>query len=163
MRYNRQEATPGRVCKDCVILDGKPAYLATRPAPHPGPRCHTHHNAKKRDSRLARKVKHVQRTYQLSAEDYDALYAFQGGKCALCPRRGTSGKRLAVDHDHHQAMIDGHAPDKGCPKCVRGLVCSTCNDVLAHARSSPDYFDRGAAYLRSWPMRRLQLAAERRV
>ena len=60
-----------------------------------------------------------------------------------------------MDHDHHQAMIDGHDPRKGCPKCVRGLVCSTCNDVLAHARSMPVFFARGRAYLDTWPMQRM--------
>jgi hypothetical protein len=156
MVYRRQEPTPGRVCVDC-LAEGTNSGLRPRPAPHPGPRCHTHHNAKKRDSRIARKVRHVERNFQISAEEYDALYAFQGGKCALCPRTGTSGKRLAVDHDHHQAMLDGHAPDKGCPKCIRGLVCSTCNDVLAHARSSPDYFARGREYLLDPPWKRLQI------
>lgn len=151
MVYERQPPTPGKVCVDC-LAEGVPTQ---RPAPNPGPRCHTHHNAKKRNARIARKVAHVQRTYSLTAEEYDALYAAQGGKCALCPRTGTSGKRLAVDHDHHQAMLDGHAPDKGCKNCVRGLVCSTCNDVLAHARSNPAYFERGASYLRQWPSRRV--------
>lgn len=148
--YAKQPPTPGRICKDCKAEGQR----TIRPAPHPGPRCHTHHNAAKRNRRLAAKVRRVEQTYGLTGEQYDALYAFQGGKCALCQvARGTSGKRLAVDHDHHQAMLDGHDPDKGCPKCVRGLVCSTCNDVLAHARSMPAFFVRGANYLRLWPAR----------
>ncbi len=146
--YAKPKATPGRVCVDC-----EPG--TRRPAPHPGPRCATHHNAKKRNARIARKVRHVENTYGLTAEQYDALYAFQGGECALkCGAKGTGAKRLAVDHDHHQAMLDGHAPDKGCPKCVRGLVCSVCNDVLAHARSNARYGHLLAAYLILWPARR---------
>ena len=148
MQYNRQPATPGRVCKDCGST--------TRPAPNPGPRCHTCHNAKKRAARLKAKTRHVERNFEISAEEYDALYRFQGGRCALCPRTGAS-KRLAVDHDHHQAMLDGHAPDKGCRNCIRGLVCSTCNDVLAHARSSVDYFTRAASYLTVPPWKRFMV------
>lgn len=158
MTYAKQAPTPGKVCVDCLVehtakFPGIPGMLNPRPAPHPGPRCHTHHNAKKRNARIARKVKHVERTYGLNAEQYDALYAFQGGRCALCRRATGASKRLAVDHDHAQAMRDGHAPNKGCPNCVRGLVCSTCNDVLAHFRSDPGAFERGAAYLREWPWR----------
>jgi len=139
------------VCIDCTAE----GITTRRAAPNPGPRCHTHHNKKKRDRRIARKVAHVERTYNLTAEQYDALLAYQGGRCAICRVARGTAKRLAVDHDHHQAMIDGHAPDKGCEKCVRGLVCSTCNDVLAHARSDPRYGQRLAAYLTRWPMTRM--------
>lgn len=157
--YEKAAATPGRVCRDCVMEGVK----RQRPAPYAGPRCATHNNAKKRNARIARKVAHVERKFSIGGEQYDALYAAQGGKCAMCLRATGASKRLAVDHDHHQAMIDGHAPDKGCPNCIRGLVCSTCNDVLAHARSSPDYFDRGAAYLRQWPAADVLTPGTRRV
>lgn len=154
-QYAKQPPTPGKVCKDCIVE----GITTRRPAPHPGPRCTTHANKAKRDRRLKSKIRHVENTYGLTAEQYDALYAFQGGRCALCQvATGAGKKRLAVDHDHHQAMLDGHNPDKGCPKCVRGLVCSVCNDVLAHARSMPAYFARGAAYLEVWPMKRLRVA-----
>lgn len=151
-KYPKTKPTPGKVCKDCKA-EGRPL---TRPAPHPGPRCASDHNKAKRDRRLAAKTRHVERTYGLTAEQYDALYAFQGGKCAICRvATGTGKKRLAVDHDHHQAMLDGHDPDKGCPSCVRSLLCAPCNDVLAHARSMPGFFARGQAYLEQWPARRM--------
>lgn len=150
--YPKQKPTPGKVCVDC-LAEG---ITTRRPAPHRGPRCTTHHNKKKRDTRLAAKGRHVEKTYGLTPEQYDELYMFQGGKCALCRvATGAGKKRLAVDHDHQQAMLDGHHPDKGCPNCVRGLVCGPCNDVLAHARSMPAYFGRGAAYLQRWPFRRM--------
>lgn len=144
-QYPKQKPTPGKICKDC--------RSATRPAPKPGPRCHTCHNKVQRDRRLARKIKHVENTYGLTDEMYNALYAFQGRRCAICQVATGESKRLAVDHDHHQAMLDGHHPDKGCNRCCRMLVCSTCNDILAHARSNPAFFDRAAAALRNWPAR----------
>lgn len=150
-QYAKQAATPGKVCRDCKA-EGRPL---TRPAPYPGPRCFSCHNAAKRNRRLASKIRHVERTYGLTAEQYDALYVLQGGRCAICQVATGASKRLAVDHDHHQAMLDGHAPDKGCPSCIRGLVCSTCNSALAHARSQVAFFERGAEYLRKWPMRRM--------
>lgn len=98
----------------------------------------------------------MENTYGLTPEQYDALLEFQGGLCALCRRARGVTKRLAVDHDHVQAMRDGHDPDKGCPECVRGLVCSTCNDVLAHARSEAAFFRRGADYLTISPWQHLR-------
>lgn len=150
-QYAKQAPTPGKVCKTCKA-EGRPL---TRSAPHPGPRCHTCHNAEKRRRRLAAKVRHVERTYGLTDDQYNALYELQGGRCAICQVATGASKRLAVDHDHHQAMLDGHDPDKGCPNCCRGLVCSTCNDILGHARSQTAFFLRGAAYLDKWPTRRM--------
>lgn len=160
--YPKPKATPGKVCKDCLAdwrLDRASDETAMpmkmrRPAPHPGPRCATHHNAERRARRIASKVKRIENTYQLSAADYDALYAFQGGRCALCRRATGATQRLAVDHDHRQALLDGHDPKKGCHNCVRGLVCSVCNDVLAHARDDHAFGYRVASYLLLPPWRR---------
>lgn len=146
-RYEKPKATPGKVCKDCAAENPGKNGAWSRPAPHPGPRCASHHRAEQRRRRLAAAGRRVENTYGLTPEQYDALLAFQDGLCALCRRAKGTTKRLAVDHDHQQAMRDGHDPDKGCPECVRGLVCGPCNDVLAHARSDPDYFSAGMAYL----------------
>lgn len=147
-RYAKTAATPGKKCKDC-----DPG--SKRPAPHPGPRCATHHNEIRRARRLASKVRHVEKTYEMSGEEYDALYAAQGGKCAICRRAtGAGRKRLAVDHDHRAAC--GHDPSKGCKGCTRGLLCSQCNDTLAHLRDDPEAFRRAAAYLTLWPTKRLR-------
>jgi hypothetical protein len=91
----------------------------------------------------------VQRTYSISPEQYDRLYAAQGGKCAICRRATGKGKRLAVDHDHSCCI-----GPVSCGRCVRGLVDSVCNDVLSHFRDNPEAFQRGAEYLRDWPSRR---------
>lgn len=65
----------------------------------------------------------VEKTYGLTAEQYQALLARQGGKCAICRARPKS-KRLAVDHDHGTGE-------------VRGLLCSRCNhDLLGSAWDS---------------------------
>lgn len=65
----------------------------------------------------------VEKTYGLTAEQYQTLLARQGGKCAICRARPKS-KRLAVDHDHGSGA-------------VRGLLCSRCNhDLLGSAWDS---------------------------
>lgn len=141
-----------KVCVDCVA-EGRPL---TRTAPYPGPRCYTHSLAKKRARRVSAKDAHVQRTYSLTPEQYNALLAFQGGKCYICGRR-PGRKRLAVDHDH--ACCPGPI---SCGRCVRGLVDSHCNHkIIGWLRDSPEAFERGAAYLRSWPSRRAGIVPPR--
>lgn len=130
-------------CKDCVVE----GITTLRPAPHPGPRCQTHHYRRKKAVRLAahRTVKEAQ--FSLGPGGYDKLLAAQGGACAGCGRvPGPRAKRLAVDHDH--TCCSGTT---SCGRCVRGLLCHRCNDVLAHMRDDPEKLIRLARYLREWP------------
>lgn len=65
----------------------------------------------------------IEKTYGLTAGQYDALLASQGGRCAICRARPKS-KRLAVDHDHKTGA-------------VRGLLCGRCNhDLMGSAWDS---------------------------
>lgn len=143
--------TAPRICKDCNAA-GLVAGRPLRPAPHPGPRCATHHREEMRRRRLAASGRHVQRTYTLTPDDYARLMTVQGNRCAICRRaqgnpNGDPRKRnLAVDHDH--TCCPGPT---SCGRCVRGLVCGPCNDMLAHARDDPEFFLRAVRYLREWP------------
>ena len=65
----------------------------------------------------------IEKTYGLTSSEYEALFAAQGGRCAICRARPKS-KRLAVDHDHKSGA-------------VRGLLCSRCNhDLMGSAWDS---------------------------
>jgi len=90
----------------------------------------------------------VEAQYNLPEGGYDALYEAQGGKCAMCRWATGKTKRLAVDHDHSCCPAGG-----SCGKCVRGLLCGTCNKIIGHARDDAEYFERGASYLRNPPAR----------
>jgi hypothetical protein len=137
-----------KLCKDCTVEDPTGKQAARRTAVHPGPRCHTHHNQRKREVRLANHGRRVQSVYSISAQQYAALLEFQGGRCAICRRATGQRKRLAVDHDH--SCCPGPT---SCGNCVRMLLCSACNDVLAHFRDDPLSLERAAANLRQWPSR----------
>lgn len=83
------------------------------------------------------------RRYGLTIETYDAMLAAQGGRCAVC-RAAEPGGRGAfhVDHDHRCC------PGKSsCGRCVRGLVCTTCNSAMGHAKDDPALLRAMADYI----------------
>lgn len=142
-----------KTCKDC-------AAGSKRAAPKPGPRCVTHWRAARKAVREEAWARRIHEIYGITADFYRQLLAFQGGTCAICQRATGAIKRLAVDHDHKQAVLDGHAVDHGCPNCVRGLLCSTCNrNVLGHLRDDPTALQRAIDYLASWPSRHVPSAS----
>ena len=131
-------------CKDCEAEGVK----ALRPTPFPGPRCTTHHREVTKARRSAIHEKSVQRTYGLAPGDYQRIYEHQSGVCAGCQRaKGTGRRKLAVDHDHKTGM-------------VRGLLCSTCNEILGHYRDDPRALMRLAEYLVNPPARAVLRASE---
>lgn len=89
------------------------------------------------------KASHEQRvmsTYGLGPGEYDALFAAQGGRCAIC--RQTRRQRLSVDHDHKSGL-------------VRGLCCRRCNGrLLTAALDRPEILRAAADYLEDPPARR---------
>ena len=121
-------------CVDC-ISEG----IAThREAKYPGPRCYTHHKARKRQTNSSRHEKHIKKMYGLTAEEYDIIYKYQGGRCAICRRATGTSVRLSVDHDHATGA-------------VRMLACKMCNRMLGHLRDDPEAFERAAECLRNPP------------
>lgn len=125
-------------CRDCVAEE----RTANRPAPFPGPRCATHHRARRRVVKAAQHERRSQSLYGLPPGGYQALYEAQGGRCAICRRATGASKRLAVDHDH--ACCPGPV---SCGKCVRGLLCGICNRYVGLLGDDPNAFLRGYAYL----------------
>jgi hypothetical protein len=73
--------------------------------------------------------------YGITTAQYEALLAHQGGVCAGCGvSECPSGKALSVDHDHECCPPGANTiAERGCGRCVRGLLCTVCNtsDVLA--------------------------------
>lgn len=67
--------------------------------------------------------------YKLTPTSYRALLVTQRGVCGIC-RRGTwrleHPAPLAVDHDH----VCCRDRKRTCGKCVRGLLCPSCNGYL---------------------------------
>lgn len=134
-------------CKDCTAEAAQGVVVGSRPAPHPGPRCSTHHFRRRKGTKKNQHERYVQRVYGLGEGDYDRIYEFQGGKCALCRRSTGVSKRLAVDHDHDTGLAYGE-------------LCGPCNkDVLGWSRREIAYFERCIEYLKNPPCRQLGIIA----
>lgn len=63
--------------------------------------------------------------YHITPERYLELLEAQEGVCAIC-KRPPGERRLHVDHDHSCCP----AASKSCGKCVRGLLCFSCNSKI---------------------------------
>lgn len=122
------------ICKDCKAE----GVQTRRPAPHPGPRCATHHRARKRATSEGAWAKRIEATYGLTREDYFALLEYQGGTCAICKVARGVVKRLSVDHRHSNGTVSG-------------LLCGSCNNLLGRGRDDPEFFRRAADYLEDPP------------
>jgi len=77
--------------------------------------------------------------------DYDALFAEQDGKCAICEEewkplnwRGQKSRRMHRDHNHLTLT-------------PRGLLCQACNrhlkEKLGHKVITPDWYLKAYNYL----------------
>jgi hypothetical protein len=59
---------------------------------------------------------HLRINYGITLEEYELLFLYQDGHCALCPAVPTI-RALAVDHDHDTGEI-------------RSLLCLRCNKFI---------------------------------
>lgn len=122
-------------CVDCV----REGVTTKRKTPHPGPRCTSHHRLVKKARSQGTWEARILATYGITAEEYWAIHAAQGGRCAICGKGTGATKRLSIDHDHESGI-------------VRGLLDSNCNvHVLGHLRDSREALQRAIDYLDSPP------------
>jgi Recombination endonuclease VII len=136
----------GTACKTCGST--------TRAVRRPGPRCATCARATRRTQRTQRHGNHVLRDFGLTVDQYWGIYAAQGGRCALCRVANGRARRLAVDHDH---ACCPSVPT--CGRCVRGLLCSVCNQWLGHVRDAVGFGYRFVDYLTTPPATAVLAAA----
>jgi hypothetical protein len=79
------------------------------------------------------------RKFGITIEDYDAMFACQGGRCAICKTdqptgHGAKNGRFSVDHDHATGE-------------VRGLLCSGCNTALGGFKDNVDVMKNAIHYI----------------
>lgn len=81
--------------------------------------------------------------YKMSIAEYNAILMRQGG-CAICHKSPIEDKRaFHVDHDHNCC-----SGVKTCGKCVRGILCHSCNVTLAAIEADPEWHQKAIQYLK---------------
>lgn len=113
-----------KYCHHCKQLYHNRAYRASHPERFQG---------LKRD---------LKSKYGMTPAEYDAMFAQQGGVCAICKRpetrrggrKGNTLLRLSVDHDHNTGII-------------RGLLCGDCNRAIGSLGEDQDRLTAAIEYL----------------
>jgi hypothetical protein len=125
--YRAANLEKQRAQKRAYYATHRPHLLAARRSYHAEHRDQHHERDRRR---------HLRKMYGMTPEQYDALYATQEGKCAVCGRHQAI---LNVDHNHANGQ-------------VRHLLCGSCNlilgqvhDDIALLQSLIDYLQLHAA------------------
>lgn len=129
-RAKSQQSDEGRICLTCGTW--KPWSCFTR-----DPRRASGKTSNCMECAYWRTVKSI---YGITRAEWEWLRDNQDGCCALCHREDQS--KLAVDHDHACC-----GKSRACKKCIRGMLCRTCNRMLGHVESKPRLATRFADYL----------------
>lgn len=83
--------------------------------------------------------------FKTTPEAYNAKLEEQKHKCAMC------GSLFCPENppcmDHNRDCCDG---DRSCGKCVRGLLCGTCNAGLGCLHDSVVLLKAAIQYLKKW-------------
>jgi hypothetical protein len=78
----------------------------------------------------------------LTLDAVQAMLDAQDGRCAVCVSPLVAPH---IDHDH--SCCPGIT---SCGKCVRGLLCLSCNHMLGKAYDKPEVLEAAARYLRRY-------------
>lgn len=95
---------------------------------------------RKPSSEQIRKAK-LKHKYNLTLEDYNKLWEQQNGLCTICGNPETAKHQsgttlnLAVDHNHETGK-------------VRGLLCRSCNFMIAHSKDDINVLKNAIKYLK---------------
>ena len=107
---------------------------------------HRKHGGKRRGHRQSEATTTRLRNYRLTLNDYAKLLFEQGGLCKAC-RQLPDKRGYCIDHDHKCC-----SGAKSCGKCVRGLLCSSCNCMLGMAKDQIPTLLRLADYIREYEL-----------
>jgi len=87
---------------------------------------------------LGKREFHLKKKYGIGMQEYHAMHAAQGGRCAICAADKTGGRGgpslFHVDHCHATGK-------------VRGLLCNACNRMIGLGKDDPAVLRAGADYL----------------
>lgn len=101
--------------------------------------------ARKRRQADPDRARVIRRDWQFSLKpgQYDKMHADQNGLCAICSGE-PDGRWAALVVDHDRKCCTG---SKSCGRCVRGLLCSSCNAALGLFGDSIETLRSAITYL----------------
>lgn len=96
------------------------------------------------ETRRAARDKRLRDQFDITADEWDVILAFQGGVCAHCKEKNTKygknkgqPKPLHTDHDHGSGL-------------TRGILCAGCNRRIP-TWMTIEWLEKTLAYLRNPP------------
>jgi hypothetical protein len=95
------------------------------------------------ESKIRERERAIERNYNISVDEYNRIVQDQNGVCAICERIPT--RAFSIDHDHNCCP----ERSRSCGKCIRGLLCQTCNQALGMFLDSPEILLNAVEYLRA--------------
>ena len=123
-------------CKPCHLEYGRQRYA--------NPEAYARRQMNRDEYSKRRKASgrkwYLKSIYKLTEDEYQKLYDSQEGKCWICNER--KNYYLHVDHDHSCC-----AKEKSCGKCIRGLLCYSCNSLLGYAKDNKEILKSALKYL----------------
>src|SRR6516165_6460660 len=130
-------------CKDCSLKLQR-AYQAENAE---------YFNAQRRQNRQKdpdQFWKHDLAKHHITPEQWYEIYAQQNYGCALCGVPDSGDRRLSIDHDH-ACCLGEHS----CGRCIRGLLCTNCNNGLGRFRDDFARLEAAIGYLKDPPAQRV--------
>ncbi len=94
----------------------------------------------------SRKTSWLKHTYNLTPEQKQDMLILQNNRCRVCKVEFDDTVKHLVPHiDHNHACCPGN---KSCGKCVRGLLCRTCNTMLGICKDNIQTLENAVQYLK---------------
>lgn len=133
-RAGRQKGQVDSYCKPCKYWRDQARAGTNRPSQDP--------ERKRRYNEEIGRWKRLERDYNVTKAQFEAMLEEQEYRCATCPRSIEDLTQARMDHDH--ACCPGK---KSCGKCVRGILCHNCNVVLGLVADSIEVLSKMTKYL----------------
>lgn len=99
--------------------------------------------------------KHLRQRFGMSIAKRQEMIDNQRGMCKICQTTDPGSRGWQIDHDH--SCCPGR--QKTCGKCIRGLICISCNKGLGDFKDNPDILRKAIQYLESYARKSEEKAA----
>lgn len=138
------EFFPNKKRSDGVATYCKPCQLEYQRERYADPKSYRRRQMNRDEYARRRKASgrkwYLKSMYNLTEDEYIKLHNTNNGQCWICCKK--VDYYLHVDHNHLCC-----AGEKSCGKCVRGLLCYSCNSLLGYAKDNTEILKAAIQYL----------------